>query len=84
MVMALSGVFFPVEALPAGLLQLAMLLPTTHAFAAVRRVLDGGRVPWDRLGLAVIGTAVALVMATWLGARMLSVFRSRGFVTRYS
>jgi len=43
-----------------------------------------GRVPWDRLGLAVIGTAVALVMATWLGARMLSVFRSRGFVTRYS
>ncbi len=43
-----------------------------------------GRVPWDRLGLAVIGTTVALVMATWLGARMLSVFRSRGFVTRYS
>lgn len=83
-VLALSGVFFPVEALPGGLRQVAALLPTTHAFAAVRQVLDGGNVPWDRLGVATIGTLIALLVSAWFGAHMLSVFRERGFITRYS
>ena len=32
--MPLSGVFYPVEALPGVLQPIAPLLPTTHAFAA--------------------------------------------------
>jgi ABC-2 type transport system permease protein len=83
-VLAVSGVFFPVEALPPGLRDFAELLPTTHAFAAARAVLDGDGVPWRRLGLSTIGTAAALALSVWFGARMLGVFRSRGFVTRYS
>ena len=83
-VLAISGVFFPVEALPAGLRFVSNLLPTTHAFAAARSVLDGAAVPWDRLATSAAGTVVALALSTWFGAVMLRVFRSRGFVTRYS
>lgn len=83
-VLAVSGVFFPVEALPAGMRQFAEVLPTTHAFGAARAVLDGAPVPWSSLGLATIGTVVFLGLAVWFGAAMLKVFRTRGFVTRYS
>ncbi|HEY7565667.1 MAG TPA: ABC transporter permease [Acidimicrobiia bacterium] len=83
-VLAVSGVFFPVEALPLGLRAVANVLPTTHAFAAARAVLDGQGIPWNRLGLSAVGTVVALALASWFGTAMLRVFRSRGFVTRYS
>jgi ABC-2 type transport system permease protein len=83
-VLAISGVFFPVEALPAGLRWVSGLLPTTHAFAAARTVLDGGAIPWDRLGVSAVGTAAALALSGWFGASMLRAFRARGFVTRYS
>ncbi|MGQ0848629.1 MAG: ABC transporter permease [Actinomycetota bacterium] len=83
-ILAVSGVFFPVEALPAGLRQFAAVLPTTHAFAAARRVLDGGTVAWSSLGAAAVGTMVFIGLSAWFGAIMLAVFRSRGFITRYS
>lgn len=83
-ILAISGVFFPVEALPGGLQGLASILPTTLAFDAARQVLDGNPVPWASLGSATIGSVVALALAAWFGATMLSVFRSRGFITRYS
>lgn len=82
--LAVSGVFFPVEALPGALAGFASVLPTTLAFAAAREVLDGGAVPWSSLGVATIGTIVFLALSAWFGAAMLSVFRSRGFITRYS
>ena len=78
-VMAISGVFFPV-----GLRHLANLLPTTHAFAAAREVLDGNELPWGRLGFSLLGTVAGLLLTSWFGTVMLKVFRSRGFVTRYS
>ncbi|MCA1736448.1 MAG: ABC transporter permease [Actinobacteria bacterium] len=83
-VLAVSGVFFPIEALPAALHGFASILPTTLAFAAARQVLDGGEVPWSSLGLAAVGTVAFLGLSAWFGAAMLSVFRSRGFITRYS
>src|SRR3982074_2955656 len=45
MVMPLSGIFYPVNALPGGLQPVARALPTTHAFAAARRVLQGHPLP---------------------------------------
>ena len=83
-VLAVSGVFFPVDALPSGMRHIAGLLPTTQAFAAARAVLDGASVPWAGLGRATIGTVIFLGLAVWFGATMLTVFRTRGFVTRYS
>jgi ABC-2 type transport system permease protein len=83
-VMPLGGVFYPVESLPAAVRPLSQLLPTTHAFAAGRQLVEGGPTPWGELGLAAAGTVVVMAGALSFLARMLRLFRRRGYVTRYS
>jgi ABC-2 type transport system permease protein len=83
-IMPLGGVFYPVEALPPFVRPISALLPTTHAFAAGRELIDGGPMPWGELGLAAIGTVVATAAALAFVAWMLRLFRRRGYVTRYS
>ena len=83
-VMPLSGVFYPVEALPALLEPIARLLPTTHAFAAARSVIDGGGVPWGELGLAALAVVGLAAVGIAFVIAMMKVFRTRGYITRYS
>jgi ABC-2 type transport system permease protein len=83
-VMPLGGVFYPVEALPTFIRPVSALLPTTHAFAAGRQLVDGGPMPWGELGLAAAGTLVATAGALAFVGWMLRLFRRRGYVTRYS
>jgi ABC-2 type transport system permease protein len=82
--MPLSGVFYPTSALPSLLRPVSVVLPTTHAFAASRVVLDGGGMPWHELLLAAGTTLLALVAAVAFVRAMLATFRRRGFVTRYA
>ena len=82
--MPLSGVFYPVAALPGVLVPIANVLPTTHAFAAGRGLVTDGVMRWDEFGVAAVGTAVMLVAALAFVVWMLRVFRARGFITRYS
>lgn len=82
-VMPLSGTFYPTSALPSLLRPVAAMLPTTHAFAAARQVLDGVS-PWRSLGIATLTTVVALALSVGFVRAMLSTFRRRGYVTRYS
>lgn len=84
LVMPLSGTFFPVEALPGPLQQLALALPTTHAFEAARVLVDGERFPLRELAVSALLTAVLAVAALAYAIAMLRTFRRRGFVTRYS
>lgn len=84
LVMPLSGVFYPVPALPGIFQPLARLLPTTHAFAAMRALLDGEGIAWDELTLAAAGSVVLLAASMVFLARMLALFRTRGYITRYS
>jgi ABC-2 type transport system permease protein len=84
LVMPLGGVFYPVEALPPFIRPISELLPTTHAFAAGRELIDGGPMPWGELGLAAAGTLLGTVAALAFLAWMLRLFRRRGYVTRYS
>jgi ABC-2 type transport system permease protein len=83
-VMPLSGVFYPVSALPSLLQPLASALPTTHTFDAMRALVDGRPLPWDQIGLAaasaLVVTLAALAYLTW----MLVLFRRRGYISRYS
>jgi ABC-2 type transport system permease protein len=83
-VMPLGGVFYPVEALPPFIRPVSALLPTTHAFAAGRALIDGGPMPWGELALAAVGTVVATAAALAFLWLMLRVFRRRGYVTRYT
>ena len=82
--LALSGVFNPVESLPGPIQPIAKLLPTTYAFRAARDLLDGGPIPWGDLLLATLSAFVLAGVSMLYVLRMLRVFRDRGYVTRYS
>jgi ABC-2 type transport system permease protein len=84
MMMPLSGIFYPISALPPVLQPIAALLPTTHAFAAARAVVAGHPVPWRQLALAALGCVVLLIGSAAFVTRMLRVFRSRGFISRHT
>ena len=81
--MPLSGVFYPVAALPPVLRPVSELLPTTHAFVAGRALAAGEAMPWREFGWAAAGTAVLVGLSLGYLGWMLRVFRARGFVTRY-
>jgi len=84
LVMALSGVFNPVDAIPAALQPLSRILPTTHAFTALRTLLDGEPLPWGQIAAGLVGAVVCAAISIWYATRMLRTFRRRGFVTRFS
>jgi ABC-2 type transport system permease protein len=84
LLLAVSGVFNPVSALPPVIQPLASVLPTTYVFSATRTVLDGGEVPWPDLLRGLVGALVAIALAFAFVVQMLATFRRRGFVTRYS
>jgi ABC-2 type transport system permease protein len=83
MLMPLSGIFYPVTALPGILQPIGRVLPLTHIFAVARSVLDGNALPWDELGIAAVGALVLAVASVWFVVRMLAVFRARGYISRY-
>ena len=83
-VMPLSGVFYPVDALPAVLQPVALALPTTHAFAALRGLVDGHGLDWGQLAIAAAETVGFAVLACWFLVRMLRIFRRRGLITRFT
>jgi ABC-2 type transport system permease protein len=80
----LSGVFYPIDALPTVLQPLAQALPTTHAFDALRGLVNGTGLDWVQVGIAAVGSVVMLLLACWYLVHMLKVFRSRGYITRYT
>jgi ABC-2 type transport system permease protein len=83
-VMPLSGIFYPVDALPTVLQPVALMLPTTHAFAALRGLVDGQALDWTQIGIAAAETTVFAVLAMWFVVRMLRIFRRRGYITRFT
>ena len=80
----LSGVFYPIDALPTVLQPVAQALPTTHAFAALRGLVDGTGLDWTQVAIAAVGSVVMLALACWYLVVMLKQFRSRGYITRYT
>lgn len=83
-VIAISGVFYPLDALPAALEPVASALPSTHAFEAARVLLDGDPLPWDEIGIALAGLAVLAPASLLFLLQMLRAFRRRGYITRYT
>jgi ABC-2 type transport system permease protein len=83
-IMALSGVFNPVNALPGALQPIAHVLPSTHAFTALREVLAGRPLPGDEIASGLVGAVVMLALGFAFSTWMLRIFRKRGLVTRFS
>ena len=82
--MPLSGIFYPVDALPAAVRPIALALPTTYAFKALRGVVDGQPLDWGLIAVGTAGAVVLALLAGWFLVAMLRTFRRRGYVTRYS
>jgi ABC-2 type transport system permease protein len=80
----LSGVFYPTEALPTLLQPVALALPTTHAFTALRSLVDHHGTDWSQLAIAAVGVAVMLALSMAFLVAMLRTFRQRGYITRYT
>lgn len=83
LLLPLSGIFYPVDALPGALQPVAEALPTTHVFAAAQGVVEGHPLPWDEVGIAAGSALVLAVAAVWFLTRMLAVFRARGYISRH-
>jgi ABC-2 type transport system permease protein len=83
-IMAFSGVFNPVDALPAALRPISRVLPSTFAFDALRSVLDGEAMTTGQIVKGLVGAALFLVGGVWFTTVMLRSFRRRGLVTRFS
>lgn len=64
--LALSGLFFPIEQLPRALRVVAYLLPTTHAVTLMQGVWDGTgwAAQWRSVGALVVAFAVCIAIAT--------------------
>jgi ABC-2 type transport system permease protein len=83
LIMPLSGIFYPVSALPDALQPLAQALPTTHVFEAARGVLAGDGLSWAQVGIAAAETLVLVAGAIWFLVAMLATFRKRGYISRH-
>ncbi len=84
MLMPLSGVFYPVSALPGVLQPLAHILPTTHVFSAARDAIAHHPLAWGQLGIAAASSVAFAGLALLYLTRMLHVFRDRGFISRHT
>lgn len=84
LLLAISGVFNPVDALPGAVQPVARNLPTTHVFTAMRSLLADGAIPWNDIGLAAVGAVLLLAASMAFVTHMLATFRKRGYITRYS
>jgi ABC-2 type transport system permease protein len=83
LLLPLSAAYYPLSALPEWAQALAGVLPSAHVFEAMRAVLAGSPVPWDRLGAALALDVLYLIGSLAFARQMLLVFRRRGFVTRF-
>jgi ABC-2 type transport system permease protein len=83
LMMPLSGIFYPVSALPEALQPIAQILPTTHIFNAAREVVDGNPLPWDEVAIAFVSALVLSALAVWFLMRMMATFRKRGYISRH-
>jgi len=84
LLMPLSGVFYPTEALPGGLQAVARIIPLTRAFDATRVGIEGGGLAVGDLLVAGFGSVVAVALAFWFVLRQLRRFRQLGWVTRFT
>ena len=84
LLMPLSGIFYPPDALPGLLQPVAQVIPLTRIFEATRASIESGAVRWGDLGLGAAGSLVCVVLGAWFVQRQLRRFREQGWITRFS
>jgi ABC-2 type transport system permease protein len=78
------GVFYPLSTLPAWMQAIGHALPPSYVFQAMRAIVAGQPPPLDLLALAVALSAVYLLAACWVFARVYHFALRTGLIARYS
>ncbi len=84
LLLPISGVFYPLEALPGPLQAVAGVIPITRAFEAVRAGLEGTGPIAANLVFAGVGALIAVALAWWFVLRQLRRFREEGWISRFT
>lgn len=82
--LSVTGVFFPVSAIPGFFRVLGRVVPPSAVYEQVRNAVTSGNVSGSALTRAAFGSIVFLALTTLFATRQLHTFRRRGYVTRYS
>ena len=83
MLMPLSGIFYPVSALPGILQPIGQALPMTHIFAAAAPCSTATPCRGTSSGSPPSARSCSRSLSVWFVVRMLAVFRDRGYISRY-
>lgn len=75
-----SGIYYPIAALPVWLQKVAWSLPTSYVFEGMRTLVTTGAVRWDYMAMAAVLDAVMFVAALGLFLRMFRIARIRGLL----
>lgn len=78
-----SCVFYPLAALPGWAKSIAVLLPSTHVFEAMRAVIAGSSIPWRQFGIAFSESFALLLIAVWLFGLGIRKAKQTGLLTKY-
>jgi ABC-2 type transport system permease protein len=76
----LSGIYYPVSTLPAGLQPLALSLPSAHVFEGMRATLQENRFAWNHFWSAVGLNVIYLAVGVGLLLLAFHVARKRGLL----
>jgi ABC-2 type transport system permease protein len=79
-----AGVFYPLSTLPGWMQAIGHVLPPTYVFEAMRSIVAGQSAPMDLLAMAVGLSAVYLLAACWIFARVYRFALRTGLIARYS
>jgi len=82
LLMPISCVFYPVSTLPAWLRPLAMSLPTTHSFEAMRQLILHGQFSYAHFFWGLLLDLAYLIVAVIFFRQMFASARSRGFLAK--
>jgi len=78
------GVFYPLATLPPWMQHFARLLPPSYVFEGMRSILGGGATPIDMLTLGAVLSAMYVVFACWVFARIFRHAVQTGLLARYA
>lgn len=78
-----SCVFYPLEILPTWAKSIAIILPTTHIFEAMRAVLYNNPINWLSILYSVIGTIFLLLLVSLFLKSSIKNAIKKGLFTRY-
>jgi ABC-2 type transport system permease protein len=82
LIQPLTAVYYPVAVMPGWLQWVALTLPSTHVFEAMRAVMAGQGFSWNHLAWAIILNLVFLALAGLFYAWTLAAVRARGLLTK--